>query len=410
MSLHLRWVGENDLDRVAETRMLCYAPALKDLDRFKEGIRSDRRARSGDFLLAERDGQAVGTTTSLSMTMWVRGAPVSCQGVAFVGTIKTHRRGGAGSQKGVATQLMAETLRRARERREIVSALMPFRASYYEHFGYGVVETRHEWTVPLSILPQGEFDGMSFVRSPKDVNDMMECRSRMVEAGQCDIERSREAWEKYRRTIDDGYEVIDRRPDGTPQGFMYFTDAKIDGKTFLRVVDQAWVSTDEMKRQLHFLASLKDQYSGVILTLPKHVPLNWMLRETQIPHRPVEHVVPKLSPYTRMQVRILDHKRFLEALKLPTATAGRAVVAVHESEQTTSKFKLEIADGHAHVSATDSGADVECADRTWAAIACGELTASQAAHMGLLQSAGGDSVALLDVLSVGPAPFCLEYF
>src|SRR6185503_13598429 len=104
----------------------------------------------GDYLLADRDGEAVGTTTALSMTIWVRGAALPCQGVAYVGTIKTHRRGGANGEKGVATQLMFETLRRARERREVVSALMPFRASFYEHFGYGLIERRHEWLVPLT--------------------------------------------------------------------------------------------------------------------------------------------------------------------------------------------------------------------------------------------------------------------
>ena len=74
-------------DRVAETRVQCYAPAAGDLPRFREGIAKDVRAKSGDWLLAERDGLAVGTSTSLSMKMWVRGGCVSCQGVAFVGTV-----------------------------------------------------------------------------------------------------------------------------------------------------------------------------------------------------------------------------------------------------------------------------------------------------------------------------------
>ena len=42
-----------------------------------------------------------------------------------------------------------------------------------------------------------------------------------------------------------------------------------------------------------------------------------MLRESQLPHRAVEHAVPRLQTITRMQVRVLDHKRFLEALRLP---------------------------------------------------------------------------------------------
>src|SRR5437762_749279 len=64
MSLHLRWVGEADLDRVAETRVLCYAHSRKDLAEWRKYIHNQGRSRPGDYLLAERDGGAVGTATS----------------------------------------------------------------------------------------------------------------------------------------------------------------------------------------------------------------------------------------------------------------------------------------------------------------------------------------------------------
>src|SRR4051812_31746016 len=107
MALNLRWVDDAERDRVAETRLRCYAAGTKDLDRYREMIHHDGRPIAGDFLLAERDGEAIGTTTSLSMTMWVRGAALPCQGVAWVGTVRTARRqttgGGAGA--GVASRL-----------------------------------------------------------------------------------------------------------------------------------------------------------------------------------------------------------------------------------------------------------------------------------------------------------------
>src|SRR5690242_18088742 len=114
MHTHMRWVGEPDFDLVATTRARCYSGAAERFQDFKDGIRKDRRARDGDYLLAEHNGRAVGTATSLSMSMWVRGGRVECQGVAWVGTIKTHRRGARGGN-GIATQIMRETLRLARE-------------------------------------------------------------------------------------------------------------------------------------------------------------------------------------------------------------------------------------------------------------------------------------------------------
>src|SRR5439155_1335951 len=125
--------------------------ASKDLPSFQEGIRFDQRPAPGDFLLAEQDGYPVGTATSLSMSMWIRGGRVPCQGVGWVGTIKTHRRGSRGAGGGVASQVMHEVLHRAREREQVVSALGPFRGSFYEHFGYGNVERHCSWTVPLAV-------------------------------------------------------------------------------------------------------------------------------------------------------------------------------------------------------------------------------------------------------------------
>ena len=85
-------------------------------------------------------------------------------------------------------------------------------------------------------------------------------------------------------------------------------------------------------------------------------------------------------------------------------------MAVHESEGTVSKFKVEIADGRAHVSNTNESPDVECPDKTWAAIACGEMTASDAERFGLIRARDDRATRVLDVLSIGPPPFCAEYF
>src|SRR5262249_41634349 len=147
--------------RIAEARLFSYTTATKDRELYVKSLHEDKRP--AEYLLAERDGRAVGTATSLAMSMWVRGARLPCQGVAWVGTIKTHRRRTDG-EKGIASAIMQQMVQRAREQGCVVSALMPFRASFYEHFGYGVVERRNEWTIPLGILPKGDCQGVRLMR------------------------------------------------------------------------------------------------------------------------------------------------------------------------------------------------------------------------------------------------------
>src|SRR5437870_4612849 len=106
MSLKMRWIDEADYERLATVRMQCYAPSLSMIEKYRSGVEKDARGKPGDFLIAQRDGLDVGTSTSLSLKMWMRGGCLSCQGVAYVGTIKTHRRGGGKGERGIASQLM----------------------------------------------------------------------------------------------------------------------------------------------------------------------------------------------------------------------------------------------------------------------------------------------------------------
>jgi len=421
MSFTLRWVqaSEQELDRVAETRMRCYAHAAKDMDRYKEGIRTDPRAAPGDFLLAEQDGVAVGTATALSLTMWMRGAALPCQGVAYVGTIKTHRRGSSSQSAGVATRVMHETLRIARERGEVLSALMPFRTSFYEHFGYGLVERRFDWTVPLSVLPHGAFEGVHFYQ-PDDLPELRLCRQRMAERGQCDVERSASMWDAVLKKSEDGFLVVDRpEPGGPVYGWTWLRHSAENGKDLIRVAEIGYDDTPALLRLLHFLASLRDQYAAAFLTLPADVQLNRVLRETQLPHRPVNHPTAECRTHTRMQLRILDPKRLIEAMHLPVHYKGAISVAVKECDEGesgrphVSRFRLEIADGRGQVVMGDSGnagtPSFKCADTTWASVVSGDLAATVALRLGL---ANGDMSAatLLDAFAQGPIPACLEYF
>ena len=151
----MRWVGEQDWDLVADhAAALLQRRAANSMRDFRDGIRADSAVhKTATFYWLNRMAVPLGTATSLpSLAMWVRGGRVPCQGVAWVGTIKTHRRGARVPGDGIASRIMRETLRLGRERGQVVSALMPFRGSYYEHFGYGIVERRCTWTVPLAAV------------------------------------------------------------------------------------------------------------------------------------------------------------------------------------------------------------------------------------------------------------------
>lgn len=408
MSINLRWTtGEQDEERVALTRLRCYERADNTLDAMRACARADRQSGEAEFLLATNDTEDVGTATSLTFDMVCRGAPVKCQGVAWVGTIKTARRRG---NEGIATTLMNQTIARAREQGCVVSALMPFRASFYQHFGYGIVERRCEWTIPLSILNAPDSSGFHFA-NPDETDLIHACRQRRVMNGQCDIVRSPTRWKLFHDNRQTNALTVVDRPDpaGPVRGWMWMQQVQKDGKDILHAEDGSWDSPDALRRQLGFLGTLRDQYASARLTLPVDVPLNHLLKEPQVPHRLVNHAVPEMRTFTRMQMRILDHAQFLQSLNWPTDVKGMATIRVQESEGPVSTFDVTVEAGRAQVKPSNASPDATTSDVTWASVATGNVRASDARQWGLIES-NDRATKLLDAMSVGPLPYSNEYF
>jgi len=404
----MKWIGRESIETIADMRMRCYGAAPGQRQNFLDRTQDDRFA-DGDVLLMEDGGVAVGTATHLSFNIGVRGGIVPCQGVAWVGTVKSHRRRRVDGH-GIASTIMKSIIARGRERGDVVSALMPFRASFYERFGYGTVERQNVWTVPLSILPSGE--ACTFrAATADDVAAMAACRSRQVAAGQCDVDGGEAGiafW--MRKWQNSGFTFVDQPTAGGPvSSIMTVQELIEDGRAVAAIEGPAYDSPAALRRVLSFLSTLRDQYSFARLHLPADVPLNWLLSERQVPHRRVDHPAASCKTLNRMQLRVLDHAKLIGAMKLPAGQVGKVVVAVKESEGSTSTFAIDFAGERASVSPSQSSPQVTVGDVAWAAVVTGSLPASQA-RAGLLLSGDDASVALLDRFSVGPAAFSWEYF
>lgn len=408
MPLNLRWVGEEARERVLKTRLLCYGSTNKDMELYRNRILWDQRAQNGDYLLAERDGMDVGTLTSLRLNLWLRGARLDCQGIAWVGTIKTHRRGGSGGEKGIASQVMHEALRLGRERGQAISALMPFRATFYEHFGYGFAEKRAEWTLPMGVIPSGAFDSIRFMEET-DKPAMAELHNRIASRGNCDIERNSGGWHYYFKDWEHAMFVVDRPDNNGPvHGWMALVAEMKDNRSILRIPQHEYDSIDALKRQLHFLSSLKDQHGSVLMHLPGDLNLNLILRETQLPHRLVEHPAAICKPYTRMQIRVLDHQKVIESIAWDKSVQGKLGIAIRECEGNISRFTIDVSDGRASVKSPSTD-DVELSDVHWAEIISGFAKPCELASLGLIK-ASTSALKILDTLGNVPAPYSAEYF
>jgi predicted acetyltransferase len=97
-------------------------------------------------LVAEVDGVAVADASAVPMQQNVRGGVYRMAGVAGVATLPQARR------RGYASALVTEILGLMRDQGHVVSALYPFRPSFYGRFGFaGLPKTRAVTFPPSSV-------------------------------------------------------------------------------------------------------------------------------------------------------------------------------------------------------------------------------------------------------------------
>ncbi|WP_250005903.1 enhanced intracellular survival protein Eis [Actinoplanes sp. M2I2] len=107
-------------------------------------------------LVAEEDGQTLACAASLRMRQNVRGVVHDMAGVASVASHPSARR------RGIVRGVLERLLRQARDEGSTVSALYPFRPSFYARFGYvGTPRHRIATFAPegLSHLTRAELPG-----------------------------------------------------------------------------------------------------------------------------------------------------------------------------------------------------------------------------------------------------------
>jgi predicted acetyltransferase len=105
-----------------------------------------RQERDSRTLVAFVDGKPVATALGLRLKQNVRGRIVEALGVAGVAAHPDARRGGH------VRAILAELHRGARDSGQAVSALYPFRPSFYAQFGYtGLMKTRNVRMYPAGM-------------------------------------------------------------------------------------------------------------------------------------------------------------------------------------------------------------------------------------------------------------------
>src|SRR6266850_4703355 len=142
-AIRYRPARRTDVETLAELGSRTYRVA--SIEKRREFYTDHPRFSLRDVRVAELEGQVVASLVLYPLSAYVRGHRLPITGVGSVAVSPEHRR------RGVGEACLRAALRELRQRGQHLSALYPFRSSYYRRIGYGVIEYVHQLASRLRI-------------------------------------------------------------------------------------------------------------------------------------------------------------------------------------------------------------------------------------------------------------------
>lgn len=211
IDIHLQPAGEGDIPAMAAL----WAEAFPE----KPVQRRDRELREGltfgdlsDCWVVEVDGRMAGALRTYRLTTHLWGHALPTMGLAGVAVAPDFRR------RGIGRRMCIEALRIARERGDVLTALYPFRTSFYRDLGYVLAGDLHRYRFrPEELAMYPGWDRV--VRAPKTgLTEARDIYARVAARSNGPLDRTERMWSFCDR--EGTYIYLHRDPRGRATGYI----------------------------------------------------------------------------------------------------------------------------------------------------------------------------------------------
>jgi predicted acetyltransferase len=280
VSERFRWAEEGEIGGLARLVSHSFPGTARGPGWWEERLRQPPYGGGADIVLvAEVDGDPAAALQLHPLRTRVAGREHRVAGVGSVAVSPLHRR------RGLAARLVAEGLRRSRERGDSLSALYPFRISFYRRLGFGAAGTAEQYRLPPAAFPYDPA-GPRVQRVVEDADraelDALYGRWMRNQTGQ--VVRTPAVWEQVLGQPD-RVAVLYRAPDGEPRAYcvaQYRADAPAPER-HLEVEEQVWTSPEGQRAIYGWLATLGDQWREILYRAHPDEHLALRLADPRLP-------------------------------------------------------------------------------------------------------------------------------
>jgi predicted acetyltransferase len=345
---------------------------------------------------ARQDGTLAGGLLEIPMGQWFGGRSLPMLGIAGVG-VAPESRG-----QGVALSMMLASLRSARERGILLSALYPATLTLYRAAGYELAGHRYQIGASLRDLPTTRGDALLTALEPGD-EAAVEAAYRAVASTRSGfLDRGAYAWRRVREARDGAKSprlgFVVRGARGI-EGYTYLSQSGPETLRELVVHDLASTTPAALTRLVAFFAEHRSTFTRLVA------------------HGTAAEALLLLAPERVFRIELVEHW-MLRLVDVPGALAARGYPPVdlavdldvtdRSLPENTGRYRLAVAGGRAEVTRGGSGA-VSLDERALAALFAGYVTPAELVHGDML-SGDAPSLGRLGVLFAGSPPTMSDYF
>lgn len=415
MSLALRTGTVEDVPQFARIAAHSFPAVGYSLPEWEEYLRTDPRGTPEDtFWVGEEEGRLTAGCRLYRFEQWIGGARLPMMGLGTVAISATDRR------RGLAGQLVASGLRHARERGEIVSALYPFRTSFYRRLGYAVAGEVVQYRLPPTAFPDHEGRRrVELVESSSARGEIASVYDRWAPGQTGQLVRPPHAWDPVWQR-DTRHGALYRNEEDTPTGYLvyrYHTDAQ-RGWRGVEVEECAWLEPTARLALYGWLSSLRDQWDFIIYRAHPEEAFPELLGEIRYPAEgiPRWHFwFPTGVVLNGPMFRILDLPRAWTARPVHPPRPLVLALEVHDPqiEENSGSWTLRLEEGGVEV----ARGEAETADlrmrlsiETLSRIFIAGISPSLAARAGTAEIDDARALPLLDAALALPRPWTFDRF
>lgn len=353
------------------------------------------------FRVIRRDGAVRGGLVALPFAQAWGGRFVPSVGLGAVG-VAPEARG-----MGVATELVAATLREARAAGFVTSSLYPATQPVYRKAGYEVAGEKREWTVALDAIGLAD-RSLPVTQVPTTSKAPFEASyRRMARRGDGLLDRGDVSWARVlspRGATTYGYVLGDR---AAPEGHLIF--AQTEAQPFgydLDLLDFVAHTPAALRRAWTFLADHRSLARNARWLGPTVDPRVLVLPEQ----------AAKITGGMRWMLRILDLPAAVAQRGWPASTAGSLTVEVTDAllPENAGAWRITVAGGEGRAERLPSGqADYRLDIRALAPLYAGYVDGETAARLGWIERVDGapaDGERLRALFAGGSNPWMADHF